>query len=1104
MKKRMLLTLAVSSLLFGSLGVVTSCDSESINDNNGPKNYEGEGAPSDSLGKDGDTYLDTLTNTTYIKVNGTWEVKSNSTHYEGSGIPNDAFGNDGDTFTDMSTGDKYVKQGGKWIITEEGNLILKHTVTFDLNGGTLNGASFLDPVKVKHGDWVSEPLGTPMKKNCTFIGWYDGQYQWNFHSPVNGDLTLVATYNTNEDSKVQFTVNPNNGENEYSWSGANGDYPKLKVPAKEGYEFVGWYIESTGEEWIGVANEEVNGQTLVAKFIKASFNFKFQLKSETNTIKITGINNIDTVSVVIPDTFDGYVIDEIAENAFGNRISLESVTFGPNIKVCSPKAFLGCRALNTINVTGGSLYYKSIDGVLYNAQETELVFVPQKASPDQQFDVPSTITKIGDYAFYGQDYEGISGIKLNEGLIEIGEKAFYNCRNVAQWNFPSTLKKVGDYAFCKFDSALQEIFNLNDGLEYIGDASFAGVYIKGDFKLPSTVKHIGARAFANDTAITKFTFPRDLETLGENPLSNCTGILEIELESGNTHFAMHDGILYTADYKTLLLCPSGRTEPVEVKEGTELIGPFAFYEVDQLGEITFPNSVVEFGESAFEDCYHISSFTIPDTVTKIGEGCFDECTDLTSINFGTGITSLPKYAFWGCSSLSELTIPGNIKSIGDFAFAYCTGLTKITFNEGLESIGTCAFMYGWTDEYATDPGSKVKTLKLPDSLVSLSDDAFSGHSGIISIQIGANLKSFPAYQFNNCDLKTVTVKNSNYLQNIDGLVLSKDGTVLYYATTLTYGDVEIPSGVKVVSEYAFYKSSTLRNALKEDGFDITSIKIPSTVETIEEGAFTYTKVGSVAFGSSLRTIENHAFYSAELNGITFAEGVETIEEGAFTFTEGVKNVIFPTTLKTVGEDAFALSDLTTLKLNEGLEFIGTNAFRNTNITGVIKLPTTLKELGSNAFWPGYTKTNYVENFDLTGNPYLICENGIVMDALKTKVIAYAAGYKADGINNQTSITIPSTVKTIGASALSYAPYLKEIVLPEGLLTIEDQAFESTGNLTELVIPLSVQYVGYRAFNAWKIGTKLTFKCSATYAAMHFSPEYLNGVSTTMTVVTYNG
>ena len=107
MKKKLLLTLAVSSLIFGSIGLVTSCEPAN-GEVEGNKNYEGEGEPDPTLGKNGDTYLDTLTNTTYIKVNGNWEIKSNSNHYEGSGIPNNAFGEEGDTFTDTSTGDKLM------------------------------------------------------------------------------------------------------------------------------------------------------------------------------------------------------------------------------------------------------------------------------------------------------------------------------------------------------------------------------------------------------------------------------------------------------------------------------------------------------------------------------------------------------------------------------------------------------------------------------------------------------------------------------------------------------------------------------------------------------------------------------------------------------------------------------------------------------------------------------------------------------------------------------------------------------------------------------------------------------------------------------------
>ena len=54
MKKKLLLTLAVSSLIFGSIGLVTSCEPAN-GEVEGNKNYEGEGEPDPTLGKNGDT-----------------------------------------------------------------------------------------------------------------------------------------------------------------------------------------------------------------------------------------------------------------------------------------------------------------------------------------------------------------------------------------------------------------------------------------------------------------------------------------------------------------------------------------------------------------------------------------------------------------------------------------------------------------------------------------------------------------------------------------------------------------------------------------------------------------------------------------------------------------------------------------------------------------------------------------------------------------------------------------------------------------------------------------------------------------------------------------
>lgn len=75
-------------------------------------------------------------------------------------------------------------------------IIVKHTVTFDANGGHL-----VTPKKeVKDGETVGKPID-PDKEHRNFIGWYVVDEQGNvadekfdFHTPITEDITLKACY----------------------------------------------------------------------------------------------------------------------------------------------------------------------------------------------------------------------------------------------------------------------------------------------------------------------------------------------------------------------------------------------------------------------------------------------------------------------------------------------------------------------------------------------------------------------------------------------------------------------------------------------------------------------------------------------------------------------------------------------------------------------------------------------------------------------------------------------------------------------------------------------------------------------------------------------
>lgn len=1088
--KKLLSALLLSFLAIGGLNACgennTSNSSVAVQN----VHTDGQGAPLDSFGNDGDTYKDTLTNNEYIKVNGHWLLVGNSNPQTltGEGAPNDALGNNGDSYTDTTNGNFYQKQNGKWVLVKEGDKKVTHTVTFDLNGGEMPDGSITIPAQtVKSGEFVSKPQD-PIKRNSSFAGWFDENNKWSFSRPVYYDLVLVARYTVNENERVTFTVDPNNGEDTYIIESFAGDTPRIAIPSKEGHNFVGWFFSDTNARFTGSVSEEMNGRTIVAKFEQSTFNLKYQIEND-NTVTITGLLNIDEVNAVIPSTIDGYEVRAIGEKAFQNRISLSSVTIPSTVRDIHTEAFKGARMLSTINVDSTNPYFKSVDGVLYSKDMKVLRLCPPKNKPHAKFTIPESVEVIGDYSFYGHKDGGVSDVSFNEGLKEIGVRAFYENFLLKTLRFPSTLRKIGTGAFnCISEGNIQNVY-FNDGLEVIGEMAFVGAYFKDALRLPSSVKEIGANAFGNCTAITKFTFPKSLEVLGDNAFGGAAGILEIDIEAGNTHFAVNDNILYTKDMKKVVMCPSGRRDAVTIPEGVEEIGNYAFYMVDGCQVYNMPSTLTTIGKEAFSNCYGLREFTIPDSVKSLGNNCFDACKSLKTINIGAGLREIPDQAFIECFQLTNLDIPSTIEKIGKQAFLGCTEITSLNLKEGLREIDNGAFKFGTTEENLNDnPG--LTSLSIPDSVERLGDFAFENQTALTTVTIGAGLKEIGDGVFYGSSINSLTVSSSNpYFTAENKILYSKDKQTLFMALTTLQGTEEspviLPEGLKTINSYAFEKCTK-----------ITALEFPESLETIKEGAFISTRIKNVKFKSGLRTIEDGAFSRGFISTLTFSEGLETIGDSAFS-TIDIKEVKLPNSLKSLGEAAFqTCTQLSSIDLGTGLEEIGNNAFyKCKKIEGTVKFPSTLKTLGTGLFVQNVS----ISDFDFTGNPNFVCESGVVMDTNKTTVYAFAPN------SSTTSISLPSSVKEIKDYAFVDAQKVTSLTLPNGLKTINSYAFANMIRVSNLIIPSTVTYIGEGAFSHWGISTQqtVTFSFSQDYALMHFDPLFLQDTKTNFKTE-YNG
>jgi hypothetical protein len=127
----------------------------------------------------------------------------------------------------------------------------------------------------------------------------------------------------------------------------------------------------------------------------------------------------------------------------------------------------------------------------------------------------------------------------------------------------------------------------------IGTCNAACVLIPPKSPAGDTVTEILPYAFAN-TIIGAIELPWTVTTVSAASFANCPRLALVRVESGNTSFLEHDGVLYTADGKTLLFCPAGRTgSELRLHDNIRRIAAAAFCECKSITTVHFNGTAAE-------------------------------------------------------------------------------------------------------------------------------------------------------------------------------------------------------------------------------------------------------------------------------------------------------------------------------------------------------------------------------------------------------------------------------------------------------------------------------------------------------------------------------
>jgi hypothetical protein len=257
---------------------------------------------------------------------------------------------------------------------------------------------------------------------------------------------------------------------------------------------------------------------------------------------------------------------------------------------------------------------------------------------------------------------------------------------------------------------------------------------------------------------------------------------------------------------------------------------------------------------AFLNGFNVTSVSIPEGVTNIGFGAFDYCSSLTSITIPASVTTIGAQAFVNCWSLTNVTIPSSVKNIEEAVFYYCSSLASVTIPNGVTNIGDSAFF----------ACANLTGLTIPDGVQGIGHQAFALCTSLTNVAIPQSVNRIAGSAFYACsslEAFLVDAQNPSYT-NKDGVLFSKDQSLLVACPSGKSGSYIIPDGVMTIGEFAF---AVCRN--------ITNLSIPNSVTNLGFWAFSQCEsISRITIPRSVQYIDDFAFQDCTLLREVYFQG----------------------------------------------------------------------------------------------------------------------------------------------------------------------------------------------------------------------------------------
>ena len=290
------------------------------------------------------------------------------------------------------------------------------------------------------------------------------------------------------------------------------------------------------------------------------------------------LNDQEITTLEIPSE-----ITSIGDGVFLSSNSLTNLTLSSKITSAGKYAFNNCSNLKDVSYyihddlatyiqKGHPAFYLNC-GIKYYWNNQEITTL----------EIPSSVTSIGNHAFYGCN--GLTSVEFPSNLSSIGDWAFSNCSGLTSVDLPSSITKMGECVFyyCKNLSSV---------------------------KLPSEITAISNGAFGY-SSMKDIELPAGITSIGDDAFVNCSNLQNINLPSGIT-----------------------------------TIGTGAFWYCSNLTNVILPSALASIGAIAFANCSNLANVTLSSNITSIGYSAFSDCNSLKNLTISKDVTSIKDIRFY--------------------------------------------------------------------------------------------------------------------------------------------------------------------------------------------------------------------------------------------------------------------------------------------------------------------------------------------------------------------------------------------------------------------------------------------------------------------------